>query len=617
MPRSSTITHRSDRAPVALEICIDDLDGALVAEEAGAHRVELCADLLEGGTTPSIGLLRAVIESTSLAGVQVMVRPRGGDFVYSEGELDVMCRDLAEIRAVATDAADAADVTIAGRIGVVLGALTPEGTVDVAALRRLIEAAGDLPVTFHKAFDETPDLAASYELLAGLGVSGILSSGGEPTAEQGSVALAQLVARSLSAPGPRMLVGGGVRPENVGALLAATGATEVHLRAQTLSPRGDGTLRTDPVLVERMLEAVSPVSAVSAGSAVSPVSARATGPTSTADAVLALDIGGTNLKGAVVDGRGRIVLAVTVDAGTDGSGSNGTESLERVRGLLVQLQREATAAGWRIVGAGVVTPGIIEPATGVVRYASTLGWRDVPLGELLAGDLGVPVSIGHDVRAAGLAEALFGAAAGASNSVLVAIGTGVAAAILSSDTEVAGHLTSAGELGHIPALPHGERCTCGQRGCLEVYMSGAGLARRYLALGGTEPLEASDIVDRLAADPLAARVWSDGVEALTLGLKTVTMLLDPAVIVLTGGVSRAGDALLGPVREQLAASLTWRSAPPVETSVLGTSGSRIGASVLAFRAAGRPHAPDLWMLDDLLAQPAGPRASLAAHSLED
>ncbi|RFA13399.1 hypothetical protein B7R21_08425 [Subtercola boreus] len=327
------------------------------------------------------------------------------------------------------------------------------------------------------------------------------------------------------------------------------------------------------------------------------------------DAVLALDIGGTNLKGAVVDERGRIVLAQTVDAGTDGSGGNGAESLERVRGLLVQLQHRATAAGWNVIGAGVVTPGIIEPATGVVRYASTLGWTDVPLGALLTGDLGVPVAIGHDVRAAGLAEALFGAAAGVSNSVLVAIGTGVAAAILSSDTEVAGHLTSAGELGHIPALPQGESCTCGQRGCLEVYMSGAGLARRYLAQGGAESLTAADIVERLETDPLAARVWSDGVEALTLGLTTTTMLLDPAVIVLTGGVSRAGDALLDPVREQLAASLTWRSAPPVETSVLGTSGSRIGASVLAFRAAGRSHAPDRWMLDELLAQPAAPRAS--------
>nr|WP_255414744.1 copper homeostasis protein CutC [Subtercola sp. Z020] len=589
-------------------MCIDDLDGALVAERAGAQRVELCADLGVGGTTPSRGLLEAVLRQTDSIGVQVMVRPRGGDFVYSPAEIDVMCLDLQQIAAAAA-AADAAagsaasgvaDAAAGDRVGVVLGALTADGTVDLDAMRRLISATGDLPVTFHKAFDATRDLAASYDALAELGVVRILSSGGRATAEQGAEALAQLVARSAASSGPRMLVGGGVRPGNVGALLEQTGATEVHLRAQSVSPRGDGTLRTDPELVERMLAAVS--------------ASRATEPArASRDAVLALDIGGTNLKGAVVDESGRIVLAETV-----GAGSGGTESLDRVRHLLRQLAGHAAADGWSILGAGVVTPGIIEPSTGVVRYASTLAWSDVPLGALLAGDLGVPVAIGHDVRAAGLAEALFGAAAGASNSVLVAIGTGVAAAVLSDDTPVVGHLTAAGELGHIPALPHGEACTCGQRGCLEVYMSGAGLARRYAAASevagqATVPLSAAGIVGRLGADPLADRVWADGIEALALGLKTVTMLLDPAVIVLTGGVSRAGDALLEPVRRQLADSLAWRAAPPVETSVLGTSGSRIGASVLAYRAAGRPGTPDGWMLDDLLAEPE-PAASIAAFA---
>ncbi|TIH37158.1 ROK family protein [Subtercola vilae] len=316
------------------------------------------------------------------------------------------------------------------------------------------------------------------------------------------------------------------------------------------------------------------------------------------EAVLALDIGGTNLKGAVVDSLGRVVLAETLDAG-----ASGDESLELVRTLLLRLKQHASEAGWNVIGAGVVTPGIIDPATGTVRYASTLEWTNVALGPVLSADLGIPVAIGHDVRSAGLAEALFGASAGVSNSVLVAIGTGVAAAILSTDLPVVGHLTSAGELGHIPALPHGEDCTCGQRGCLEVYMSGAGLARRYQALGGLDSLTAAEIVERQGTDAVARRVWGDGVEALALGLKTVTLLLDPAVIVLTGGVSRAGAALLDPVREQLAAALAWRSAPPVETSVLGTSGSRIGASVLAFRAAGRPDTPAEWMLDNLLGHP--------------
>ncbi|MBK4346075.1 ROK family protein [Lacisediminihabitans sp. G11-30] len=312
------------------------------------------------------------------------------------------------------------------------------------------------------------------------------------------------------------------------------------------------------------------------------------------EVVLALDIGGTNLKGAVVDTSGRVILAETI-----GADDATAEPLELVRALLARLAGRAEQSGHRLVGAGIVTPGIIDPETATVLYASTLRWTDVPLGSILSDDLGVPVAIGHDVRAAGLAEALFGASSGAAQSVLVAIGTGVAASILTSGTQVIGELSSAGELGHIPAFPHGEDCTCGQRGCLEVYMSGAGLARRYAALGG-ESLSAAQIVDRLPHDPLAARVWADGIEALAVGLKTVTMLLDPAVVVLTGGVSRAGDALLVPLRRQLSESLAWRAAPRVETSVLGTSGGRIGASVLAFRAANRAEVPEQWTAATLL-----------------
>ena len=574
-----------------MEICVDDVDGAVVAERAGAQRVELCADLAQGGTTPSIGLLRTVLRETATIGVQVMVRPRGGDFVYSAAEIAAMCTDLAAIGRVAADAP--------GRVGVVLGVLKADRTIDAEALQRLQYAAAGLPVTFHKAFDETPDLVVSYGILAGLGVERILSSGGRVSAEEGVVALAELVRLSMSPAeaGPRMLVGGGVRPHNVQRVLAATGASEVHLRAQSPSPRQDGSLQTDAAIVRRVVAAVRDASALEHPG--------------TGDVVLALDIGGTNLKGAVVDSRGRVVLAQTIDVGRSGD-----ESLERVRRLLVALHSTATDSGWDVIGAGVVSPGIIDPEDGVVRYASTLGWSDVPLGAVLSNDLGVPVAIGHDVRSAGLAENLFGASAGTANSMIVAIGTGVAASFLSSGVQVVGHLTSAGELGHIPALPFGEPCTCGQRGCLEVYMSGAGLARRYRAEGGEAELTAEGIVAHRDDDEVAQRVWNDGIEALTLGLTTATLLFDPAVIVLTGGVSRAGDALLGPVRSQLGRSLTWREAPPVETSVLSTSGSRIGASVMAFRAAGRGAAAEGWMLADLLAEPESITAAPAPVSAE-
>lgn len=567
---------------VLVELCVDDLDGALVADREGADRIELCADLLEGGTTPSMGTILAVLDAVERVGVQIIVRPRGGDFVYSEAEVDIMCRDL---RAIAAAAAGARTP-----VGVVVGALTDEGEVDAVALRRLIDAAAPLPVTFHKAFDATSDLLAAYDVLAAAGVERVLTSGGPHPALQGVEVLAELVRWSRAEPSaPTVLVGGSVRPANVREILAATGASEVHLRAQTPSPRGDGTLRTDPDVVRELFAALE-----------SPTNDTL----SDASVVIAVDIGGTNLKGAIVDASGRTIASRSV-----GVGATGDESIARIIELLQGLRAHTEQSGHHVVGIGVVTPGMVEAENGIVRYASTLDWTDVPLGPILSAELGVPVEIGHDVRSSGLAESLFGASKGVANSVLVAIGTGVAASILSGGHPVVGAVTTAGELGHIPAIPDGEPCTCGQHGCLEVYLSGAGIARRYAAAGGEPGLDAAAISVRLGHDPVADRVWAEGVHALALGLKSVTLLIDPAVIVLAGGVSRAGGLLLDPLRVELAQSLVWREAPEIRVSELGTAGGRIGAAVLAFRASGHGEVVDRWTTADVLAEePADIRA---------
>lgn len=560
---------------VLVELCVDDLEGALVADREGADRIELCADLLEGGTTPSMGTILAVLDAVERVGVQIIVRPRGGDFVYSEAEVDVMCRDL---RAIAAAAAGARTP-----VGVVVGALTAAGDVDAAALRRLIDAAAPLPVTFHKAFDATSDLLAAYDVLAAAGVERVLTSGGPHPALQGVEVLAELVRWShADAAAPTVLVGGSVRPANVREILDATGATEVHLRAQTASPRGDGTLRTDPDVVRDLFAALE-----------NPT----TDTLSDASVVIAVDIGGTNLKGAIVDASGRTIASRSV-----GVGASGDESITRIIELLQGLRAHTEQSGHHVVGIGVVTPGMVEAENGIVRYASTLDWTDVPLGPILSAELGVPVEIGHDVRSSGLAESLFGASKGVANSVLVAIGTGVAASILSGGHPVVGAVTTAGELGHIPAIPDGEPCTCGQHGCLEVYLSGAGIARRYAAAGGEPGLDAAAISTRLGHDPVADRVWADGVHALALGLKSVTLLIDPAVIVLAGGVSRAGGLLLDPLRAELAQSLVWREAPEIRVSELGTAGGRIGAAVLAFRASGHGEVVERWTTADVLAE---------------
>lgn len=203
-----------------LEICLEDVAGAILAEEAGADRVEVCSALSEGGVTPSIGAVRRVLASTSRIGVQVLIRPRGGDFVFSPEETEVMLEDVRQLARLP-------------RTGFVVGALTPDGEVDSGFLKRLLDVCGDVggdgPVTFHRAFDACADLPVALETLSGLGVDRVLTSGGAATALEGAPMLKALVQQAAGRIG--ILAGGGVRPANVAELVRITGVREVHCRA--------------------------------------------------------------------------------------------------------------------------------------------------------------------------------------------------------------------------------------------------------------------------------------------------------------------------------------------------------------------------------------------------
>jgi copper homeostasis protein len=205
----------------AVEICLDDLDGIAVAERAGAHRVELCASLGEGGITPSIGTVAVALRTATRIGVSVLVRQRPGDFVFTRSEVDAM---VADIRAIAE-----LPNPVGVPLGFVVGALRADGSIDSETTGRLIDAAGDAEVTFHKAFDQTPDLPAALDDVIALGAARILTSGGSTTALDGAEKLAELVVRARGRIG--ILAGGGVRPANVAEIVRRTGVTEVHLRA--------------------------------------------------------------------------------------------------------------------------------------------------------------------------------------------------------------------------------------------------------------------------------------------------------------------------------------------------------------------------------------------------
>ncbi|WP_235531274.1 ROK family protein [Phycicoccus sp. Soil748] len=299
----------------------------------------------------------------------------------------------------------------------------------------------------------------------------------------------------------------------------------------------------------------------------------------TSPAVLAVDLGGSAMKGAVVDGAGRELATRTVPT----PDQDVVAGLTRLLGDLSGLAADARATP---VGAGVVTPGSVDEERGVVRYASNLRWRDLPLRDLLGEATDLPVAVGHDVRAAGVAEQLFGAGRGSDSFVLVPLGTGVAAAVVVDGRVVTGFTGAAGEFGHIPLVPDGETCPCGQRGCLEAYASAGALTRRYAAREG-RVLTAEQVVAALGSDPTADRLWDEAVTVLAQGLDVLTILLDPQVIVLGGGLSRAGATLLEPLTAKMDDGLAWRDRPPVVLTELGDRAGRLGAAVLAFRAAGR------------------------------
>lgn len=207
--------------PLTYEICIDSTAGALAAEQAGAARVELCAGLFEGGITPSLGLIETTLAAVSSIRVNVLVRPRGGDFIYDEHEIRAMERDIAAIRD-------------AGANGVVIGALTPEGDVDRATMSRLRACAGDMSITFHRAFDMAADPHAVLETLVELGCDRVLTSGQENSALEGAPLIAELVRQAAGR--IAIMVGGGITPQNAARVAAATGAPELHFAAMTSSP---------------------------------------------------------------------------------------------------------------------------------------------------------------------------------------------------------------------------------------------------------------------------------------------------------------------------------------------------------------------------------------------
>lgn len=199
---------------ILLEACLDSLELAQHAERGGAGRIELCDRLDIGGTTPDAGTIAAIVAAVRIP-VFVIIRPRGGDFVYSSTEIEAMKRDVEMARR-------------AGAAGIVLGILNADCTVDVARTQSVMDIAPDLPTTFHLAFDAVPDQRAALQALSDIGVARVLTSGGAGRAIDGMESLRQLVDQSAGR--IRIMAGGGIREANVGEIVKRTGVKEIHSR---------------------------------------------------------------------------------------------------------------------------------------------------------------------------------------------------------------------------------------------------------------------------------------------------------------------------------------------------------------------------------------------------
>jgi glucokinase len=306
--------------------------------------------------------------------------------------------------------------------------------------------------------------------------------------------------------------------------------------------------------------------------------------------VIGVDLGGTKIRLGLVSPDDTIVAVRQI-------ATNPHEGIDAVTariGAAVDELQESVPSGCRVAALGICSPGPVDHETGMLIDPPNLqGLHHTPLRQKLVERLGIPVVLEHDAKAAGLGDYYFGAGRGSRSMIYVVVGTGVGAALIVDGAVYRGPHNSAGEIGHTTIDRNGELCGCGSRGCVETYMSGPWLARRYARLHApempaTELLTGGDVA-RLAAegDPIAREVFQDAGDALGAGVATMAMMLDVDLYVIGGSVAKAGDLLLEPARRGVP-KYSFRSVGArvqIVATALGDDGPILGCAWLARQAA--------------------------------
>ena len=305
---------------------------------------------------------------------------------------------------------------------------------------------------------------------------------------------------------------------------------------------------------------------------------------------IGIDLGGTNIKGALVDDQGQILLRKAIPT----VAQEGPQAvIERICQLIDELANSHHSA--EVEGIGIGIPGQPEEGTGVVLYAPNLKWSNVPLGQELSRHFDYPFFMDNDANTAALGEFLHGAGQGSRNMVAVTIGTGIGAGIIIEGKLYRGSAWSAGELGHTIILPDGPLCSCGRRGCLETLTAAPALIRlagdkikvgQSTALAGYSSLEAKDIFwEARQGDGVAQAIVNEMAYYLGLGIANILNILNPDRVVVGGGVARAGDILFQPLREWVnkkALPIPAKNAQ-IMPALLGNDAGSIGAATLVFK----------------------------------
>jgi glucokinase len=307
--------------------------------------------------------------------------------------------------------------------------------------------------------------------------------------------------------------------------------------------------------------------------------------------VIALDVGGTGMKAALVGAGGELLHQARRATGRE-------RGPEAVVADILDFAAELRAVGADRFGeparaAGVAVPGIVDERHGTAVYAANLGWRDVPLRAMLGERLGgLPVALGHDVRTGGLAEGRVGAGRGADRFLFVPLGTGIAGAIGIDGRVEAGSHGFAGEIGHIVVRPQGLPCPCGQSGCLERYASAGAVGQAWAAACQDPGADAADCAKAVVSgDVRAERVWREAVAALADGLVTALTLLDPRTLIIGGGLAEAGETLFTPLRDAVRRRVTFQKLPEIVPAALGDTAGCLGAGLMAWDLLHTPTTP--------------------------